>query len=540
MPSHSRNSKDAYENGKQVTDAIASWITAGYVFGPIHPESAPTSKKVNGIMTRTKPDGSVRVILNLSAPAGQSVNDGIDNADFPATMSSTKAWLDVLNNAGHNCWISKTDWADAYKHFTVRQEDLDLQWFEWGGMLFREQCLVFGGISSAGIFDDGAKLFVDLGTRIAQFPNSMVCQHLDDICAAASCHSDKLHQLERAFTELANFIGVKLAPKDNPEKAFPPAKQGIVFGIAYDTSSWTWHLPTEKLHRILLQIRAALSASEWPEKEVKSLVGKLIHIKALIPDARFNSDHIMHWLALSNDHSPVIITDQCKKQLAFWHDLLLTTDKKLSIPDSLYTSPPWALSVYCDAAGGSNLNNGVGSGGVCGPLWYYLPWSAKINLGLAKWQEKKVGRKLTALELIGPLVFISAIPDAFRRQPVIFWIDNIGSVLVWNKGYSTHCTLSTTIVKAIAAAAAALQCTVEFKKITRRSNTGAKLADNLSKAAFSQFFAEADQHNWPLCQDPLKIPPTICKWIADPDPQSDLADIVITHLNLVTKTMYNS
>jgi len=112
-----------------VTDAIASWVKAGYVYGPVQPQDTPTDKKVSGIMTRTKPDGSVRVILNLSAPAGSAVNDGINGDDFPATMSSTAAWLDVLNKAGKNCWINKTDWADAYKHFPVRQEDLNLQWF---------------------------------------------------------------------------------------------------------------------------------------------------------------------------------------------------------------------------------------------------------------------------------------------------------------------------------------------------------------------------------------------------------------------------
>jgi len=99
-PSFSNNSKDALDNGYQVTDAIASWIKAGYVHGPVQPQDTPADKKVSGIMTRTKPDGSVRVILNLSAPAGSAVNDGINNDEFPATMSSTAAWLDVLNK-GH-------------------------------------------------------------------------------------------------------------------------------------------------------------------------------------------------------------------------------------------------------------------------------------------------------------------------------------------------------------------------------------------------------------------------------------------------------
>ena len=39
-------------------------------------------------------------------------------------------------------------------------------------------------------------------------------QHLDDMCGAASADSDALHRLDQAFMDLANFLGVKLAPRD--------------------------------------------------------------------------------------------------------------------------------------------------------------------------------------------------------------------------------------------------------------------------------------------------------------------------------------
>jgi hypothetical protein len=70
-------------------------------------------------MCRAKPNGSARIILNMSAPAGCSVNEGIDKDRFPATMSSTAKWLAVLNNCGRNCHIMKVDWSDAYKHIHV-------------------------------------------------------------------------------------------------------------------------------------------------------------------------------------------------------------------------------------------------------------------------------------------------------------------------------------------------------------------------------------------------------------------------------------
>ena len=76
----------------------------------------PTGAKINGIMGRPKPNGAVRVILNMSAPEGSSVNSGIDEEEFPAVMSSTAKWVAVLNRVGRNFLMTKANWSDVYKH----------------------------------------------------------------------------------------------------------------------------------------------------------------------------------------------------------------------------------------------------------------------------------------------------------------------------------------------------------------------------------------------------------------------------------------
>jgi len=366
---------------------------------------------------------------------------------------------------------------------------------------------------------------------MASFPKANICQHLDDICGAAAANSTALHKLENAFTEIANFTGIRLAPKDNPDKAFPPSKKGVVFGIAYDTEAWTWHMPQEKMARLVQQIKEALAGDSSHEKEVKSIVGKIIHIKALLPTARFNCDHVMKWLADSNTTQYVTTPPACKQQLQFWIDMLLTCNGHMSIPEVPASVPADALNVYCDAAGGSMDGIGRGTGGVCGPLWYFLQWPSHINAGACKWENKKVGRKLTALELLGPLCITAAAPDAFRRRTAVFWIDNAGSTAIWNKGYSTHCRMSTCIAKATSTVMAAIGCDATFKKITRCSNTGARLADALSKAEFREFFDIADRANWGLCQEPVRIPTSIRTWIQNPTDDDDLGLKIVKQIS---------
>ena len=110
----SGNAKSAYDSPEQITDAIAGWVKSGIAAGPFDPAVRPVGVKVSGIMCRPKPNGSARIILNLSAPAGLSVNDGIDIDEFPAKMSSTAKWLRVLNKAVRRVLMLKLDWAEAY------------------------------------------------------------------------------------------------------------------------------------------------------------------------------------------------------------------------------------------------------------------------------------------------------------------------------------------------------------------------------------------------------------------------------------------
>jgi hypothetical protein len=272
--------------------------------------------------------------------------------------------------------MSKTDWADAYKHIEVRQEDKNLQWFQWGGQFFREERLIFGSASSAGIFDGAAKVILGIVCHEANFPAKATCQHLDDIVAA---HRDRQRVMEfdKQFQAVADRCGVKLAPKDNPEKAFPASRAGIIFGVSYNTKNWTWSIPQKKLVNILNTAHDALMAQQLPAKNIKSLVGKLLHIKSLVPTAKFNMDQIMRILADSNRQEVVAIDEAFKRQLAFWMVMLRACSVGLTIPDPGAAPPPWAVNIFTDAGGGTLEAIGRGCGGVWGTKWFYLQWSSQ-------------------------------------------------------------------------------------------------------------------------------------------------------------------
>ena len=531
-PGSASNAPSAYENGAKVTDAIAGWCTKGFVFGPVEKSEVPKTAKFNGIMTRPKSTGGVRIILNLSAPKGSSVNDGIDSAKFPASMSSTTKWLMAVNTAGKGGKMCKCDWAEAYKHIHVASSDSDLQWFEWLGKCFKEVCLVFGCASSAGIYDRLAKVVLFIVLRKSKFPEDQVIQHLDDVCAAAQKDSTHLEVFDAVFSEVAASLGVRLAPRDDPEKSFGPSSAGIVLGVFYDLEEWVWAIPQGKLIRIMHTLKEVMEAESCKQDLLWSLVGKLLHVAPLVPGGRFHLFHVLQANSFSDDPSTLVpLSADLKQQLWFWFTMLQVCSNRASIPNPRLGLPAWALDVYTDAAGGSWRSKGQGVGAVGRDWWVVLPWSAAINAGRPTGDGRRLDRVMSALELVGPLLGLCAAAEHCRNFCARFWVDNAGSVFIFKKGYSTSCALSSTIAAAMAEVAAGIGCRVELCKITRCSTPQADMADALSKGAFPRFWELArscEDVDLPL--EPLQAPLELVKWLEAPKPDFGLGTRLLKEL----------
>ena len=527
-PTRSTNAPSAYEFGPQVSDAIADWVVKGLAFGPVKEEDLPDDVKVNGIMCKEKPNGSVRIINNLSSPEGSSVNDGINKLDFPAVMSSTPKLVRALHLGGGkgSVYMLKLDWESAYKHIAVRPQDLHLQWFKWMDRYFVELALIFGGVSSVGIYDRHAKLVLDLVLAATSFPRGQVCQHLDDVPAAGSLGD--LLAFDDAYYAIAGELGVRLAPRDDPEKAFAPSKTGVVFGVSYDTETWTWAVPKERLERLLVALHSLLNLSVLPAAAVESVAGKIIHVRPLVPGGRFHVDQILKAVArIRQGAASIEMTSLLRSQLHFWSLLLPTCSGRTSIPDLDKGPPAWAIDYYTDAAGGCMRTGGHGLGGVGPGWWAYTPWSRYINnVQNVDAKGKKFSQKLSLLELLGPLLVVAAGAAACRGQDVRVWVDNIGAVIIYRKGYCPDCPITSTVARAINVVSTGIGCRMYVTKIRRCSNRGAVMADALSKAAFRMF---VDLWEGPL-PDASPVPRALLQWMQKPAEDPALGDRILAEI----------
>ena len=282
---------------------------------------------------------------------------------------------------------------------------------------------------------------------------------------------------------------------------------------------------------MVAQIRAALEADNLSQGEVWSMVGRVMHYCPLIPAGRFNLCHLVKANSVSSDRKfRVEMGPELKRQLWFWLTMVRVSSGFSRIPDPVDRCPVWTRECYTDAAGGSLSGVGRGTGVVSQDWWAQVPWPRKINCGVKAEDGKKLSRKLSALELVGPLICVAAGHEWCRGRPVRIWVDNMGSVRIWKKGYSSSCGLSTTLVRAIAAVAAGLGCCVTIEKITRCSETGASMADALSKGEFEKTREMARVADWPLAVEPARVPGSILYWLANPVVDESLGDRVLREL----------
>ena len=103
VASNSTNTPISLEYGDKVSDSLSKMMRDGYLMGPFSDNQLPfMENRFSGLMVKLKPDGSARMILNLSKGNPNLVNEGINSKNYPTVMSSTLEFVRVLNRCGKN------------------------------------------------------------------------------------------------------------------------------------------------------------------------------------------------------------------------------------------------------------------------------------------------------------------------------------------------------------------------------------------------------------------------------------------------------
>ena len=111
-----------------------------------------------GIIPKKYQPGKWRLILDLSSPAGHSVNDGIPKESFSVQYMKVDDVINGIMSLGRGSLLAKFDVESAYRNVPVHSDDRYLLGMKWRAKYFIDLALPFGLRSAPYIFSSLADL----------------------------------------------------------------------------------------------------------------------------------------------------------------------------------------------------------------------------------------------------------------------------------------------------------------------------------------------------------------------------------------------
>ena len=179
--------------------------------GPI--EELPFEKlRISPLMARDKPDGGVRVIVDLSWPLGQSVNscvspDVYDGIPFTLKYPTVDDVIQQIRTLGPRTLLFKIDLERAFRNLRIDPFDYPLLGLQWQGKRYVDVGLPFGFRTGAA----ACQMCTDVITHQLRLRNVWVINYLDDYIGVSSPQnaSNDFHTLKNLLQKVGLPINQK-------------------------------------------------------------------------------------------------------------------------------------------------------------------------------------------------------------------------------------------------------------------------------------------------------------------------------------------
>lgn len=264
------NMLSATQNPEVVDKYLEKEIRLGRVIGPMEVGELPGAHVSRfGVIEKPHQPGKYRLIVDLSHPEGQSVNDGIEPELCTLQYTSVDAAAIRVCALGAGTKLAKFDIGSAYRIVPVHPDDRQLLGMLWKDRLFIDAALPFGLRSAPKIFN----ALADGIQWILEQEGIEVMHYLDDFLIIRAPDSPERDQdLERALERCAR-LGVPIAA--HRTEGFNSIM--IFLGIELDTVAMTLCLPGEKLTQLQREIGKWKGKRCCTKRELQSLIGQLQH-----------------------------------------------------------------------------------------------------------------------------------------------------------------------------------------------------------------------------------------------------------------------
>ena len=127
------NMSSVKEHPEVVEEYLDTEVALGRVLGPFERPPLPDFRCSPIGVVPKKEKNKFRLIMNLSAPRGDSVNDFIDKERFSLSYVTVDNAIDQVVSVGRGCLLSKVDVEAAFRIVPVSPDDWNLLGFSFRG-----------------------------------------------------------------------------------------------------------------------------------------------------------------------------------------------------------------------------------------------------------------------------------------------------------------------------------------------------------------------------------------------------------------------
>ena len=221
------------------------------------------------------------MILHVSAPLGQSVNDYISKEEFSLWYASIDDATCMLSALGKGALMAKVDLKSAFRMVPVRRNDWELLGMKWREAYFMDTCLPFGLRSAPYLFNQ----FAEALQWILQHNYGLqwLIHYLDDYLIVGAPDSHSCGEHLQCFLRVCTLLGIPVAM----DKVDGPATVLPFLGLELDSVLQQICLPPNKLGEILAELTKWQSHHKTTKRKVLSLIGKLAFAAQAVPAGRF-------------------------------------------------------------------------------------------------------------------------------------------------------------------------------------------------------------------------------------------------------------
>ncbi len=462
------NNASAKRHKELLNNSVNKEVERGHTAGPFC--NPPFHRNhISPLGADIKPDGSARLIMDLSQPQGESINEFISKEEFPTEYVHFDVATALVRKMGRGCLLSKVDIKHAFRLLPVRPKDWPLLVYFWEGKYYVDLKLPFGARSSPSIFTD----FADLLCWIFSNNYGLVIIHYADdyLLFTTNCIFLAEKNLE-TLLQVFDSLDVPVAT----DKLIGPSSKIVYLGIEIDTVDFTLSIPQAKVSEVISVLPTWCDRRTCKKRELLSLIGKLNFFAIVVRAGRM---FVRRLIDLSKTvkklHHYVTLNNEAKNDIHWWCEFLPTWNKCSFIPD-----PKIVLStdikLFTDAA------KTKGFGAVFGNSWIQSSWPAEL-----------VDQSIDFQEMFAIVAAVFTWGRQWTGKRVVVVTDNKPITQIWLSG-STPAPSLMALVRKLFLFAASHDFSISLKHVFGHFNSVADALSRFQERRFRDLMPLADRN----------------------------------------------